>query len=101
MKYYIISTEDVGPNAKPNNKKIEIRTEPGTTNQGGEIKLSGWLGTTNDYAKYAYGEYNSLKEACSFIAKEYPEYDENIDLNDEYDEELILIYTEKLDEEDD
>jgi hypothetical protein len=28
-----------------------------------EIRTSGWLGTTNDWAKYAHGEFNTIEEA--------------------------------------
>lgn len=33
----------------------ELRTEPGRTNQSHEVRLRGWLGTTNSVARYAEG----------------------------------------------
>ena len=72
QKYYIISRENVGPDAEPLNKTVIIQDHPGTTNQSGEEKISGWLGTTNDCYESAQGEFASLEAAQKYIQKTWP-----------------------------
>lgn len=70
--FYLISSEYVGPN-KANSagdiigdsETIVITTTPPTANMSGEVLTSGWLGTTNDWASYAKGEYKSLELALA------------------------------------
>jgi hypothetical protein len=64
-KYYIVSENYVGPNVDQNLNShcVRITTTPPRTNMSREIRTSGWLGTTNDWAKYAHGEFNTIEEA--------------------------------------
>ena len=72
-KYYIIKTDYVGPNQDQNidADTIEISTEPARKNMSGEICLSGWCGTTNDWVVYAHGVYDSEDEARAAINAEF------------------------------
>lgn len=79
-KYYVISNENVGPNAQPLNERVCIYTRPGKTNSSHEERTEGWLGTTNDNAEYAHGEYNTIEEAIKHINEKWPRF---IDCGDE------------------
>lgn len=65
--YYVIEIEYVGPNRDQakyvDSRTVEIRDEPALYNMSQEPCLKGWCGTTDDWAMYAYGEYDTLKEA--------------------------------------
>ncbi len=67
--YYVLSSEFLSPNPAQNlNTHIyQITTVPGTTNMSHEVRTSGWLGTTNDTACYAHGEFDSIEEARAAI----------------------------------
>jgi hypothetical protein len=67
--YYVISTCYVGPNPqqKLNLDTIGIYTVPGRTNSSREIRTNGWLGTTNDWSKFAYGEFETIEDARAEI----------------------------------
>lgn len=73
MSYYIIKTEYVGPNQDQHvdDNRIEIRTNPARTNMSHEVKLDGWCGTTNDWAVYAHGKYETEKEARDYIEETF------------------------------
>ncbi len=69
-KFYLISEEDVSPNKKDSSgnwkgdtETMYITTEPGETNMSHQIKTEGWLGTTNDFSRNAYGEFDTLEDA--------------------------------------
>lgn len=47
--------------------QIEISTEPPVENMSKEIKLEGWCGTTDGWATYAHGEYNTIDEAVKAV----------------------------------
>ena len=68
--YYLISYEYVGPNDRDSSgnfirdtRTIEITTKPGRTNMSHQVLIDGWLGTTNDNASYAHGEYSTIEAA--------------------------------------
>ncbi|WP_419648020.1 hypothetical protein [Thiolapillus sp.] len=67
MRYYIEEIRYCGPNADDaahiDFDRFEVTTEPTRTNLSNEIRLGGWLGTSNDIARYAYGVYDSLAAA--------------------------------------
>jgi hypothetical protein len=72
--YYIISHKYVGPNNKDSKGNIigdsetrVITTSPPLTNQSHEKKVSGWLGTTNDIASYAHGEFSTVELALQAL----------------------------------
>jgi len=71
--FYIIETSYVGPNSDQNidADKIEISTSPATANLNGEVKTEGWCGTTNDWAVYAHGEYETIDEARAAIKSQF------------------------------
>jgi hypothetical protein len=68
--YYIISKNKIG---QRNGESVAITTEPGKTNMSHEIRLDGWLGTTNDIAYYAHGEYETIEAAESALDELFPE----------------------------
>ena len=67
MKYYIEEICYCGPDehtdAYIDFHRFEITTEPTRKNMSGDICLDGWLGTSNDVARYAHGAYDSLAAA--------------------------------------
>lgn len=75
-KYYVISSEDIGPNAEPLNEIVTITTEPGRTNLSNEIKIDGWLGTSNNTSDRAHGEFDTLESAKKYISENWPGYSE-------------------------
>lgn len=64
-KLYLVEEIYVGPNTEQNvdANTIRITTEPARNNLDGEVRTSGWCGTTNDWATYAHGEFTSLDDA--------------------------------------
>jgi hypothetical protein len=75
MTYYITSSEYVGPNRDQhlNDNIYTISTTPGRTNMSHEIRTDGWLGTTNDWAYYAHGEFETEADARAEIEKLLPD----------------------------
>lgn len=75
--YYIVETNYVGPNQTQDEyvdvDTIDIRATPAVTNGSHEERTEGWLGTTNDWAVYAHGEYTTLEEARAAIAEKFGE----------------------------
>lgn len=73
--YYIIETNYVGPNQTQDQyvdvDMIEISTSPAITNSSHEVRLEGWCGTTNDWAVYAHGEYQTIEEARAAIIEKF------------------------------
>jgi len=79
MTYYVIENEYTGPNQHHiatdhknivNGHFFEVRTEPGRKNMSKEVAVGSssqpiWLGTSNDWAAYARGEYETAEEAIS------------------------------------
>ena len=67
MKYYIEEIRYCGADARTDKyidfDRFEITTEPTRKNMSGDICLDGWLGTSNDVARYAHGAYDSLAAA--------------------------------------
>lgn len=70
--YYLVSSEYVGANESDSSgniigdsETITITTTSPITNMSGEVLTHGWLGTTNDWASYAKGEYDSLELALA------------------------------------
>jgi hypothetical protein len=68
--YYVLTCEYVGPNTRDSagnrqscNPVATIETQPGRTNQSGQERIEGWLGTTNDWSRTAHGEFETLEAA--------------------------------------
>lgn len=67
--FYLIRERYVGPGVNTPEHHMDregtmtIQTMPGRTNQSSEERTDGWLGTTNDWDRRAYGEYNTLETA--------------------------------------
>ena len=91
-KYYIIEENYVGPNRDQNIDAdvIKITTEPARTNSSNEICLDGWCGTTNDWAVYARGEYDSKEAAEEAIEALYKEIRE-VEFYDN-DQSIVAVY---------
>ena len=66
MKYYIVETHYIGPESHVREyselDRFEITTTP-PKNATGEISWDGYLGTSNNVARYAHGVYDSLAAA--------------------------------------
>jgi len=73
-KFYVVSYEYVGPNLdqRTNSETVEITTQAPRTNMSREIKIEGWLGTTNDNAAYAHGEFETIEAAREALIEEFP-----------------------------
>ena len=73
MAHYLILTQYVGPTRHgkfdPADGDLLITTEPGRTNQSHEVRTEGWLGTSNDTAEHAHGEYETLEAAQARAAE--------------------------------
>jgi len=70
--FYLVATSYAGPNPsemRGSARWLDICTEPGVTNQSGEPRVTGWLGTTNDWSKSARGEFSSLVKARAGAAR--------------------------------
>nr|WP_319776016.1 hypothetical protein [uncultured Sphaerochaeta sp.] len=84
-KCYIIEENYVGPNQDQHidDDVIKISTDPARKNMSKEICLDGWCGTTDDWAVYARGEYESVEAAREHIKETYKDARE---IDDFYDE---------------
>ncbi len=75
--YYLIEREYVGPNPYDTQyvdaDEIIITTEPAKTNSSHEVRTEGWCGTTNDWAIYAHGEYETLEDARAAVTEKFGE----------------------------
>lgn len=91
--YYVLSSEYVGPNLSDrcNSHTVQITTEPGRTNMSNEVRVDGWLGTSNDWAAYAHGEYDSIEAARAAIVEMLGENRRKID-NNEFAETVVETY---------
>ena len=72
--FYIIEREYVGPNRDQHADDghiIIVQNVPGRTNSSYEERIDGWLGTTNDWAEYARGEYGSLESARAAVIERF------------------------------
>lgn len=71
--FYIIETNYVGPNQDQHCDAdlVRIQTEPGRTNSSHKERTEGWLGTTNDWAEYAHGEYDTIEEARAAVEEQF------------------------------
>lgn len=67
--FYVIERKYVGPNQDQyaDADTVGIYTTPGRANMSKEVRLSGWLGTTNDWSEYAHGEYLTKEAAEAAI----------------------------------
>lgn len=73
-KYYVVATEYVGPNASQHvdDNTIEIYNTPAVGNMHHQPIITGWCGTTDDWAVFAHGEYDSEAAARAYIEQEWP-----------------------------
>jgi hypothetical protein len=71
--YYVIETNYVGPNDLYDPDTIGIYTQPAYGNMSKEPVVDGWAGTTNDWATYAHGEFDTLEDARAKIEEMYPD----------------------------
>ena len=73
QKFYLITETYTGPNMDQHIDEdvIQIRTEPARTNSSGEIRISGWCGTTDDWSVHAHGEYDSIEAAKAAIKERF------------------------------
>lgn len=96
--YYVIETRYVGPNQDQDQytdvERIEISTIPAVGNESGDVRLDGWCGTTNDWAVYAHGQYDTADDARQAVTDIFGEVrttDPNGDVF-ESDEGVIETY---------
>lgn len=89
--HYITTSEYVGPNARDAygrryRQTLTITTLAPRTNSSREIRTEGWLGTTNEWAAYAHGAFETLQEAEAAVAAGWQTY-----ALPEEDEEYALL----------
>lgn len=68
MKFYVVSHEwtqggNEGIRRAMLEDRVFIQTEPECGNQSGKPITEGWCGTTNDWATYAHGVFDTVEEA--------------------------------------
>ena len=92
MKHYVIEENYVGANRDQNidADQIKITTEPARKNMSNEVCLDGWCGTTNDWAVYARGVYDSKEAAEKAIEALYKEIRE-VEFDDN-DQSIVAMY---------
>ena len=92
MKHYVIEENYVGANRDQNidADQIKITTEPARKNMSNEVCLDGWCGTTNDWAVYARGVYDSKEAAEKFIKTLYKDT-RKADFDDN-DQSIVAVY---------
>ena len=92
MKFYVIEEKYAGANQDQHldDNTIKITTEPARTNSSKEICLDGWCGTTDDWAVYARGVYDSKEAAGKFIKTLYKDTRE-ADFDDN-DQSIVAVY---------
>ena len=75
--FYVIETQYVGPNQDEaqyvDADRIEICTAPATGNMSRKECTDGWCGTSNGWAVYAHGVYDSIESARGVIADKFGE----------------------------
>lgn len=97
IMYYIIETIYTGPNQDQyvDADRIEITTTPAIGNCSREVCIDGWCGTTDDWAVYAHGEYETLEEARDAIIETFGvvrDSDPNGDRFESFDENVVEAY---------
>lgn len=95
--YYVIETNYAGPNHDQHvdSDRIEICSAPAITNSSREERIEGWCGTTNDWAVYAHGEYETIEEARAAIAEKFGEVRDsnpNGESFESWDEDVVEVY---------
>jgi len=72
MSWYPVRRSDIGPNALRRGQidQVDVYRSPRHTNQSGEERTSGWLGTTNDVDRQALGEFDTVEEMADVIEAE-------------------------------
>lgn len=96
---YVIEHKYVGANQDSEQfvdaDRIEISKKPATTNSSYVERIKGWCGTTNDWAIYAHGEYETTELARKAIADKFGSV-RDVDANgDEFlssDENVIEVF---------
>lgn len=75
--FYVISVSYTGPNDRDSRgnflgdtETMSITTEAPRTNMSREIRVNGWLGTTNDWSHYAHGEFEVYEDALGYVKNE-------------------------------
>lgn len=97
--YYIIETKYAGPNQTQDQYVdrdcIEISTSPAISNGSHEECADGWCGTTDGWAVYAHGKYDTIEEARAAITTKFGEVrdsDPNGDSFESDDEDAVETY---------
>jgi hypothetical protein len=95
MPYYITSSEYIGPNRPKVDTRITIMTAPGRTNMSNEARLTGWLGTTNDFSCYAHGEFETEEAARAQVSANWPDANELefADALNSFDDDWVAEFT--------
>ena len=82
--YYVIESEYVGPNTQGriDSHLVTITTDAPRTNLSHEVRLDGWIGTTNDTSRHAHGAYTSEDEAREAVAELFGPCRESDEIDD-------------------
>ena len=82
--YYVIESEYVGPNTQGriDSHLVTITTDAPRTNLSHEVRLDGWIGTTNDTSRHAHGAYTSEDDAREAVAELFGPCRESDEIDD-------------------
>jgi hypothetical protein len=72
-RWYLIEIKYIGPNRESKGRRahmVRVLDQPARTNLSGEIRLEGWLGTTDDWDEHALGEFTK-EEAVTYLSKHF------------------------------
>ncbi|RMG81451.1 MAG: hypothetical protein D6712_16240 [Chloroflexi bacterium] len=95
--YYIIETDYIGPSDDlvVHEDTIVVTTTPPRTNMSNEIRTEGWLGSTNDVARYAHGAFDNLDDAQSmvwYLCKHVGWREAEVDAAEKYDGVVYKVF---------
>lgn len=97
--FYVIENKYTGPNQDQDQyadvDTIVISSAPAVTNLSIEERTEGWCGTTNDWAVYAHGEYETIEAARAAIAEKFGyvrDRDPNWDEFESMDDDVIEVF---------
>jgi hypothetical protein len=97
--FYVIENKYTGPNQDQDQyadvDTIVISTTPAVTNSSNEERTDGWCGTTNDWAVYAHGEYETIEAARAAIAEQFGDVrdrDANWDEFESMDDDVVEVF---------
>lgn len=97
--FYVIENKYTGPNQDQDQyadvDTVVISSAPAVTNSSNEERTEGWCGTTNDWAVYAHGEFETIEAARAAIAEKFGDVrdrDANGDDFESMDDDVVEVF---------